>query len=250
MREIQVSQGLVKLSGTISNYKCTRAEASFFFTDSDRSKLSVIAIAAGLAGLSGPAISTAANATSAGEDADYVEFDLDGKTVKGWVWRSPFKGGDLVEVAAEWRDGHYETGGIARPADRLIALHPHCSRGIARHIKNGIKLWFVFTTVLLALGIPFLLSGMDDDLKNVFLHRKEGSLSLSVATYIAVTLYLFFGLIAIGLVRKWMPFVRLSEKIFLTLGFSDSANIDLVKSSKAQRKPDDASEYGTFYFRY
>ena len=128
----QRPDGLVKLTGTIENYKVTRTEASFMFTDTDRTKLGVTAIAAGIAGLSGPAISTAAYATSGGEDADYVEFDLDGKPVKGWVWRSPFREGDAVEVAAEWRDDHYETAGIARPMDRVIALYPHCSRGKAR----------------------------------------------------------------------------------------------------------------------
>ena len=54
----------------------------------------------------------------------------------------------------------------------------------------------------------------------------------------------------ISLARKWMPFVRLSEKVFRVLGFPDPGNVDLAKSSKAQRKPDDPSEYGTFYFRY
>jgi hypothetical protein len=49
----QKAEGLVKLTGTIANYKCTRAEASFVFGDSDRTKLSVIAVAAGIAGLSG-----------------------------------------------------------------------------------------------------------------------------------------------------------------------------------------------------
>ena len=155
MRDLQPSQGLVKLSGTISNYKCTRAEASFVFTDSDRSKLGVIAIAAGLAGLNGPAISTAASATSAGEDADYLEFDLDGKGMKGWVWRSPFKEGDMVEVAAEWQNDHYEIGGIARPADRLIAMYPHCSRGSFRHISNSVKWWFYGVTTLILVWTIF-----------------------------------------------------------------------------------------------
>ena len=64
--------GLVKLTGTIENYKVTRTEASFMFTDTDRTKLGVIAIAAGIARLSGPAISTAAYAASAEEDAHGV----------------------------------------------------------------------------------------------------------------------------------------------------------------------------------
>ena len=82
MNTEQQPQGLVKLIGTIRNYKATRAEASFVFTDSDRTKLGVIAIAAGIAGLSGPAISTASYAASTVETADYVEFELDGNPVK------------------------------------------------------------------------------------------------------------------------------------------------------------------------
>ena len=61
----QRPEGLVKLTGTIENYKVTRAEASFMFMDTDRTKLGVVAIAAGIAGLSGTAISTAAYAASA-----------------------------------------------------------------------------------------------------------------------------------------------------------------------------------------
>lgn len=247
MNDVQAPQGLVKLTGTISNYKCTRAEASFVFTESDRTKLGVIAIAAGLAGLSGPAISTAASATSAEEAADYVEFDLDGRPVKGWVWRSPFKEGDAVEVAAEWRDDHYEAGGIARPFDRMVALYPHCSRGVIRHSKNALRWWVVGTVTALTTAVPiFFLGGMvaessASDLKKFF---------SNYFPWICIFGFSFFGFITFSLARKWMPFVRLSEKIFQTLGFPAPGNVDLVKSSKVQRKPDDSGEYGTFYFRY
>ena len=242
MRDLQPSQGLVKLSGTISNYKCTRAEASFVLTDSDRNKLGAIAIAASLAGLSGPAISTAASAASAEEEADYVEFDLNGKPVKGWVWRSPFREGDTVNVAAEWQSDHYETGGIARPADQLIALYPHCSRGSSTHIKNAIKWWFF--GVMIWLAVLLLMAAI------VFGIDHFESMIFDGFHYIALGSYIFFGCMTISLARKWMPFARLSEKVFRVLGFGDPGNVDLVKSSKAQRKPDDPGEYGTFYFRY
>ncbi|NMV41928.1 putative type VI secretion system effector [Ralstonia insidiosa] len=238
----QRPEGLVKLTGTIENYKVTRTEASFIFTDADRTKLGVTAIAAAIAGLNGPAVSTAAYSASAEEDADYVEFDLDGRSVKGWVWRSPFKEGDAVDVAAEWRDDHYETAGIVRPADRIIALYPHCSRGRARHIKNAVKWWALGVTwFLLALAVLVLVVFPRHLLGAVF---SEGFLVMSAGVYA------FFGLMTISLASKWMPFVRLTEKICHTLGIPNAGNVDLVKSSKAQRKPDDPGEYGTFYFRY
>lgn len=236
-------QGMVKLSGAITNYKCTRAKASFIFTDSDRTQLGVVAIAAGVAGLSGQAIATASYAASTEEEADYVEFDLDGKPVKGWVWRSPFKEGDQVEVAGEWRDGHYEAGAITRPSDRMIALYPHCARGATRHIKNAAKWWFIGVSMwVLAFALVMLVITGPNDYW-ILVSNKAFS-------YALIGSYAFFGIMTISLARKWMPFVRLTERVCRTLGIPDAGNVDLVKSSKAQRKSDDPGEYGTFYFRY
>jgi hypothetical protein len=236
------SEVLVKLTGTIANYRCTRAEASFFFDDGDRTKLGVIAVAAGIAGLSGQAISTAANASGVEEEADYVEFDLDGQPVKGWVWRSPFRDGDAVEVAAEWQADHYETGAIARPVDRVVALYPHCSRATRRHVENAIKWWLlgvigwvIFSWLLFVLALGW---------------SSAIALTLDGFQYGAVGSFAFFGLMTISLAHKWMPFVRLTEKVCRTLDFPDPGNVDLVKSSKIQRKLDDPGELGTFYFRY
>lgn len=236
------SQGLVKLMGTIANYTCTRAEASFVFNDSDRTKLGVVAIAAGIAGLSGQAISTAANVKSVEEEADYVEFDLDGQPVKGWVWRSPFKDGDAVEVAAEWNGNYYAAGAIARPVDRTIGLFPHCSRGTSRHVKNAIKWWLLGVTGwLFLMSILILITvGWSDFIAAIS----------EVFPYIALGSFAFFGLMTTSLAYKWMPFVRLTEKVCRTLGFDDPGNVDLTRSSRAQRRPDDPGEFGTFYFRY
>lgn len=234
---------LVKLTGTIQNYKATRTEASFVFTQSDRNSMGVVAIAAGIAGLSGPAIATAAHAASTEEEADYLEFELDGELVKGWVWRSPFKEGDVVGVAAEWRDGHYEVAGISRPLDRTIALYPHCSRGRSKHVKNAVKWWFLGATFMNLL--IFLFAVLTTSAGRSVLHG-----FLEVGVYMMLGVYVFFGLMTFSLARKWMPFVHLSEKVFTTLGWSNPGNIDLAKSSKAQRKPEDPGEFGTFYFRY
>jgi len=298
----QRPEGLVKLTGTIENYRVTRAEASFMFSDADRTRLGVVAIAAGVAGLSGQAIATASYATSAEEDADYVEFDLDGKPIKGWVWRSPFKKGDAVEVAAEWRDDHYETAGIARPADRIIALYPHCSQGKIRHIKNAARAWLLGTAGMLGFSTSFMVvmmalaevagaqsfteengfatavsmvSSMSYFILTMLIWFLYGTpIATSIVLYVLFIgclqlvnvaglhdlvegalwvgggIYAFFGLMTISLARKWMPFVRLTEKVCRTLGIPHAGNVDLVKSSKAQRKPDDPGEYGTFYFRY
>lgn len=238
-------QGLIKLTGSIKNYRCTRAEASFVFTDSDKNAMGVVAVAAAIIGLSGPAIATAANAVSTEEDADYVEFDLDGKAVKGWVWRSPFKDGDAIEVAAEWRGNYYEAAGIARPVDRIIALYPHCSRGRTKHVRNAVKWWLLGTTIFAALfAIVILMITGADRFFPVFMSNEGGK------NFIWLGMYGFFGLMTFSLARKWMPFVCLAEKVFRTLEWPNASNIDLAKSSKAQRKREDLQEFGIFYFRY
>ena len=137
------ADGLAKLSGAITNLKVTRAHASFVFTESDQTKMGVVAIAAAIAGLSGQAIATASNASDMEEEADYVEFELNGQPIKGWVWRNPFREGNLVEVAAEPRGNYWEAFGIACPTAKTIALYPHASRGKTAHIKNAIKWWLI-----------------------------------------------------------------------------------------------------------
>jgi hypothetical protein len=230
---------IVKLSGKMTSYRCSRAAASFVFSQSDQHKMGVVAIAAALAGMGGQAASTAGYASDLEELAEYVEFDLNGEPVKGWVWRSPFKEDDVVDVAAEWQGYYYEAYGIVRPADRMIALYPHCSRAKGRHIKNAVKWWAISNTLFFsAVGAWFVyLGGLELLLKPAILWTTSA---------VALALIPMF----ISLARQYMPFVRLSEKIFSILGLPDATNVDLVKSSKQQRTAEDPAEFGTFYFRY
>jgi hypothetical protein len=231
------ADGLVKLSGTVRNLKVTRANASFVFTESDQAKMGVVAVASAIAGLGGQAIATASNASAMEEEADYLEFDLDGLPVKGWVWRNPFNDGDDVCVAADRKpDGHWEAYGVQRPRDKTVALYPHCARGQARHFKNAAWWWFFgfggFFLIVMPPAIYFTGGGVEDFL------------------YVFSALMAFLGVMTFSLSRKWLPFVRLAEKVFRALDIPDPSNVDLVKSSKAQRTKYDPGEFGTFYFRY
>ena len=234
------ADGLVKLSGTIRGLKVTRDEASFVFIQSDQTKLGVVAIAAALAGQSGQAIATAANASSVEDLADYVEFELDGQPIKGWVWRNPFKEGDQVEVAAEQQGNHFEAFGITRPQDKTIALYPHCSRGRTTHVKNAVKWWLIGGGGVMAFICTPLL-----------LYAGGVAQLLSLGTLITYLLMMaFFALVTYSMTRQWMPFVRLTEKVCRALEIPKPSNVDLVKSSKTQHTDKDAVELGVFYFRY
>ena len=151
----------------------TRASASFVFTESDQTKMGVVALAAAISGLGGQAIATASNASAVEEEADYIEFDLAGLAIKGWVWRNPFNEGDDVRVAAERRaDGHWEAFGIQRPADKTVALYPHCSRGRARHLKNAAWWWLVGWGGFV--GVFFASAGIYVFGRELFTHPEAG----------------------------------------------------------------------------
>ncbi|WP_152808254.1 putative type VI secretion system effector [Rugamonas rivuli] len=236
---------MIKLTGRISDYRVSRESASFVFTESDQTKLGVVAIAAALAGMGGQAMSTTSNATALEEEADYVEFNLGEKIVKGWLWRSPFKNGDYVEVAAEWQIDHYETFGVCRPEDKILALYPHCSRAKTRHIKNALKWWLIITVIFeTTLILSFATDGWDD-----FLRFWTKSFEEDGAWFLS-GMAVAFGIAIFSMAKKWMPFVNLAEKVFKILNLPNASNLDLVKSSKNQRKNNDLPEFGSMYFRY
>jgi len=230
---------VVRLNGKIKNYRCTRASASFVFTKNNQDQLGIVAIAAAVAGMSGQAASTVFAASGLEELAEYVEFELGSETVKGWVWRSPFAEGDLVDVVAQRRESHHEAYGIARPADRTIALYPHCSRAKGRHIRNAVKWWLIFNCAFFG----FITAGL--------LYLSGPPILREPAFYwINGAVLLWFVLMFVSLTRQYLPFVRVAQKVFLVLGLPDPSDIDLVQSSNAQRTDADPPEFGTFYFRY
>jgi hypothetical protein len=235
------ADGLVKLSGTLRNLKVTRASASFVFTDTDQTKLGVVAVAAAIAGLGGQAMVMTSSASAMEEEADYLEFDLDGLPVKGWVWRNPFQEGDEISVAAEPKpNGHWEAYGVQRTGDKTVALYPHCSRGQAKHFKNAAWWWLVGwggANVVILTFIYGVAIGFSEPFEVDFLLIFAG-------------LMLFYAAMTFSLSRKWLPFVRLAEKVFRALDIPDPSNVDLVKSSKKLRTEHDPGEFGTFYFRY
>jgi hypothetical protein len=236
------------LKGRITGYRRKREVASFLFTDGERDEMGAIAIAAALVGQPGQAIGTASAAASADEEADYLEFEVNGQPVKGWVWRSPFKEGDEVEVAAEWQQDHYELCAIARPVDQIIALYPHCSRGSRSHWTNAWKWWFLGTSFLLLFSFLFMVFVWSVFLSEPLLNTL-GFLELLMPTS-AAFFFSVFALMTWSLARKWMPFVRLSEKVFSAFNWEAPGSVDLVKRSKDRKTGGEPPEYGVMYFRY
>ncbi|WP_146176625.1 putative type VI secretion system effector [Chromobacterium sp. Panama] len=235
---------LSKINGKISRYKKTREMANFFFTDRDRNIMGLSAIAGALAGAAGMAANTARDASNLREQADYIEMEINGLPAKGWVWFSPFKNGDEVELIGTFQGDYFEIIAIARPQDRTIALYPHCSRGKNAHITTIIKWWLIATTFLVAIFTPALLTIFE------VIRGKEKILGFLGVEYFYASIfaYLLFGTYSLVTGRKFMMYVHAATQVFKALGLPDPDNIDLPKRTK--RRPGDPGAFGVMYFNY
>jgi len=234
------------LRGRIRNLHEKRCRRDFVFASSDRTNMGTTAIAAGLAGLGGVAAGLGNMAMDTSEEADLLEFELDGKPVKTWVWVSVFKEGDEVEVVAE-PDGDGWLGyAIRRISDRIIALHPHCSRGRYAHYRASFS-WFlkIFGCILVAAYLILAaISYFSGDSLADF-----GALALGVVPGMLLSAAIF-GVISYRISRKYFGFVCLAEGIFQAFGWKNVKNIDLPALTKKTKKPSDPGALGVLYFRY
>ncbi|OXI65656.1 hypothetical protein DF153_32200 [Burkholderia cenocepacia] len=232
------------LRGRIRNLHKTRRTQDFFFTTSDRAKMGATAIAAGLAGLGGIATGLSGMAMDTTEEADLLEFDLDGKAVRAWVWQSVFDEGDEVEVVAEQSDGLWQGYGIFRVCDRIVALHPHCSKGRYAHYKSTFRLivmsFCVLYAVMWTIGIFMMLVKHDGDYRSFIEFMLVGG----------VAAFGVYGFIGYRVSRKFMGFVRLAEGFFEGFGWRNVKSIDLPAITKRSKKPGDPEALGVLYFRY
>jgi len=243
----QATQGNAQLlRGRIRNLRKKRCRRDFVFTANDRANMGVTAIAAGLAGLGGVAAGLGGMAMDTTEEADLLEFELEGKAVKAWVWVSVFNEGDDVEVVAE-PDGNGWLGyGIRRVSDRIVALHPHCSRGRYAHYKASFSwsLKIIGTLLLVAWAlqaiVAYFKSLPTEDILALTLVVLAGS-AIGVAIY---------GVIAFRISRRFMGFVHLAEGIFQVFGWPNVEHIDLPAITKKTKKPSDPGALGVLYFRY
>jgi hypothetical protein len=137
------------LRGRIHNLRKTRQSQDFFCTAADRAKMGATAVAAGVAGLGGIATGLGGMAMDTTEEADLLEFDLDGKAVRAWIWQSVFNEGDEVEVVADNTGNTWQGYGMRRTSDKIVALHPHCYRGGYAHYRSSFKWWIKICSALL-----------------------------------------------------------------------------------------------------
>jgi hypothetical protein len=236
------------LKGQIRNLRKTRRNQDFFFTAADRAKMGATAIAAGLVGLGGVATGLSGMAMDTTEEADLLEFDLDGKPIRAWVWQSVFNEGDEVEVVAEQAETHWQGYGLYRPGDAIVALHPHCSRGRYAHYRAAFRIYLkcVVPLLIATLAMIFIVGYSIDGSKSIMVFASAFPAFMGGVVASAS----IFGGIAYSISRKLMGFVTLAEGIFEGFGWRNVKSIDLPAVTKKSKKPGDPAALGVLYFRY
>jgi hypothetical protein len=231
------------LRGTIKNLRKTRTTHDFMFTQTDRNRMGMASVAAAMEGLGGLAIGLARSAMDTTDEADLLEFELDGKPIRAWVWCSVFQDGDDVEIVAEPMGDVWQAYGIRRIEDKIIALHPHCSRGRFAHFKASIR-WYLIIYIIIFFAF-FFISIVYSIINKYSLYPVFAGI-----IYVFIGGGAIYGIIAWRVSRKFMGFVELAERIFTVFGWKDVKNIDLPAITKKNKMPGDPAALGTLFFRY
>lgn len=244
MKNCKSNHSAILLRGVISELKRSRRSHDFILTEVQHQQIGVTAIAASAMGIGATGMGLVSMAGNTDEEADWVEFELEGKQIQGWLWIMPMGNGDNVEVVAEQTgNNRYIAYAVKRNDDDLLAVYPHATAGRKVHYRNSLKIWAYFSIFLYLCAILILV-----------IQRGFGTLlETNMQIYLSAALPFFLlitGLITFRVSRKFMGFVKIAELIFKTFGWPDEEGIDLRKTSIENRRENKLAHFGNFYFRY
>jgi hypothetical protein len=228
------------LRGRLSKLRRTKVTRDFMCSENQRIATNIGTVALGLTGMTALSVGLAVSAGHSDEEVDKVEFDIEGVHVEGWLWRCPFRENDEVEVVAEQSPAGVTCFAVRRVEDGLIAVYPHCTSGRRAYLKTVLKVCLSFLLPWIAVSAYLFF------VKAPLLTLPQRFFYLGVAALIPALFLLFF---AVSGYRKDRSFIALSEQIFATFGWEDVRSINLKKTSKGKRCPNDGPGYGLWIFR-
>ncbi|VWB51094.1 hypothetical protein BLA13014_02218 [Burkholderia aenigmatica] len=235
----------VLLRGVITGLTKRRESYEAIFTEADKQAMERTAVVAALAGLNDIALNLSTSTEFTETTGDLVTFRLNGEEVRAWIWLSVFENGDEVEVVAERAGAGWIGYAIRRCGDGILSVHPHCERGSRALFKFFLKFSTLFwggcalVTMLFVTAVVMRDSSFDkwELMFEVYL---TGGLALE-----AIALF-----VAFGIWRRFKRQVPMANKIFETFGWKDPRNVNLPKTSKRLRQPEDTWQMGKLIFRY
>ncbi|HDR9483961.1 TPA: hypothetical protein QDC20_002039 [Burkholderia aenigmatica] len=235
----------VLLRGVITEMTKSRVYYDAIFTEADKRAMENTAIVAALAGLNDIALNLSASSEFTDTVGDLVTFRLNGEEVRAWLWLSVFENGDEVEVVAERTEAGWIGYAIRRCSDGILSVHPHCERGSRALFKFFVKISMLFWSgcalvVTLMVASMMLYQGMHDRwimFAETFL-VSWGGIEV-VAVFLAYRVSSRF--------KRQLP---MANRIFATFGWKDPENVNLPRTSKKLRQPEDTWQMGVLIFRY
>jgi len=244
MKKDEPDNPTVLLRGKISSLERSRRTHDFLMTKVQHQQIGATVIGASAIGMGAASIGLIGMAGNSDEEADWVEFEIDGKKMQGWLWMMPMRNGDNVEVVAEQvGHDHYIAYAVKRDKDDLLAVYPHATAGRQVHYRKSLKAWMWWTIISHLVLLLF------------FVIKKGWGILLHPDMHVFFPIVFglcstIFAAITISISLRLMVFVKIAEMIFKTFGWPDIKNIDLRKTSKENRRENTLPNFGTFYFRY
>lgn len=244
MNREKSQNSMVLLKGSISKLKCFKRSHDFAITEHQHQYIGATTIAATAMGMGSTGMGLLNVAQNSEEEAYWLEFEVDGKQVEGWVWKMPLGTGDIVDVAArQSSNGRFTAYGIRRIRDNLVAVYPHTTAGRKSHYRKTIKAWIICSI----LGqLFFLITALFQDGWGVLF---DSNFHTYFPIYFLIPA-IVFGAIAYRASSKLMGFVRLAEEIYRTFGWHNVERIDLRRSSRENPGDYKIEGFGETYFRY
>ena len=235
---------MLLLRGTISKLRCYTREHDFISAKDQHKQIGITAIVATAMGMGSQAAGMVGSAGNRAEKAHWLEFELEGKKIQGWVWKMPLGTGDNVEVVAEHTGGNcYTAYAIRRIDDGLVAAYPHVIAGRKVLYRNSVRGWLWFSIIAFLLFMLFFVIEMGLGV----LFEKD---TWNFMKLWFVVCFVMVGLIAFRISRMYMDSVFMAEAIFRTFGWQDVEKIDLRKTSRENPGQYKIPGFGEHYFRY
>lgn len=246
MRMNAKSDSIEVVRGRLSSVQTEATTASMFFTGGEQIGMAATGVLAAASGLSGIAAGMAFMSTDEShEPVVEAKIVVNGQAMKALLWSFPFSEGDDVEVVGEYLGGEFVAYAVLSPSQRLIALYPHVSAGSKAHLRSVLRIAALASSGI-TMGVFLLLVAMTAFMA----HGADwlGFIGMLAASGLAFGIILFIIGLRIG--NRFRPFVRMADRIFSALGWSNAEQIDLRRSSREKRLPEDSVELGDRFFRY
>ncbi|MFL9885185.1 hypothetical protein PQR66_19235 [Paraburkholderia agricolaris] len=210
---------LSSLSGKVSNLRYSLEERQSKAREFERKAALLSPILLALSGNGGLAVGNMAvnyGMSNARGKAYWVEFDVDGRALKGWLGGVYFKDGDAVDVVVERNETLLA---VSSAEERVIAILPPCGSSpkmIYKYIRYTFIGIFLFLFLFLGVGLFFVAA------------REDLAELISIAFPCAIAVALF---VAVGANWRELLHAVRTRKILTALELPEADSLDLPARS-------------------